>query len=100
MSEPPSPQLKGPESLIPKGETPKPQILCHLEDQGEPSAVVASLSPGAVLTKQDWENLLQDSEEPRPEEESPGPVIQQGSHQEASKTSQGLMEMQLETVQA
>ncbi|XP_066484063.1 zinc finger protein 219 [Tiliqua scincoides] len=107
VSEPPqSPLLKGPKSLSPKGETTTPQNVWHSEDQGEPprpklprrkrsldGALVASLSPGARPTKQDWESLSQ-------EEEFPGPVVQKGQHQEASKTGQSLMELQLEPVQA
>ncbi|CAI5790534.1 zinc finger protein 219 [Podarcis lilfordi] len=113
LPEPQSPQLKAPESLSPKGEMTKPQNLWHSEDQGElprpelprgkrtpDRAIVASLSPGAAPANQDWENLSQDSEEPRAEEELPAPKVQKGPHQETSKTGQGLMELQLEPVQA
>ncbi|XP_062993651.1 zinc finger protein 219 [Elgaria multicarinata webbii] len=108
-----SPQLKGPGSRSPKGETTKSQNLWHSEDQEEPprpelprgkrtpdGAVVASLSPRAAPAQQGWEGLSQDSTEPRPEEKLPGPMVQKGPHQEASKMGQGLMELQLEPVQA
>ncbi|XP_015265910.1 PREDICTED: zinc finger protein 219 [Gekko japonicus] len=112
ISEPQSPQRKETKALRPKGETTKLQKLWHLEDQEAPprpqrprrkqssvgAVVVTSLSPGA---KQDWDDLSQDSEEPLPEEELPGPLVPKGApHQEASKAGQGLMELQLEPVQA
>lgn len=103
---PQSPLLKGRKSLSPRGETTPPPNLWHSEDLGEAprpklprgkqspdGARVASLSPGARPAKQDWESLSQ-------EEELPGPMVQKGQHQEASKTGQGLMELQLEPVQA
>uniref|UniRef100_A0A8D0BQM6 Zinc finger protein 219 n=1 Tax=Salvator merianae TaxID=96440 RepID=A0A8D0BQM6_SALMN len=113
LSEPQSPQLKGSESLSPKGETTKLQNLWHLEDQEEHSranisrgkhtpdqAIVAKFSPGAKSAKKEWKSLSQDSEEPSPEEDFSDSHIQKGAHQEASKTGQGLMELQLEPVQA
>nr|XP_056719423.1 zinc finger protein 219 [Euleptes europaea] len=112
--EPPSPRLKETEPLSPKGEMTNLQKLWRLEDQDEPpgpemprrkrsagrGVVATGLSPGA---KQDWDSLSHDSEEPMPEEGSPGPLVPKGAaaaHQEASKAGQSLMELQLEPVQA
>ncbi|KAJ7313842.1 hypothetical protein JRQ81_005589 [Phrynocephalus forsythii] len=113
MPETQSLQLRGLEGLIPKGEGIKPQNLWHAEDQGKPplselprgrrspdGAIMASLSPGAAPAQQGWDDMSQDSEEPRTEEQLLGPVVQKGPHQEASKTGQGLMELQMEPVQA
>lgn len=112
ISQPRSPRLKETKSRSPKGEAAKVRKLWRLEDQDEPprpelprrkpssdgAVVVTSLSPGA---KQDWDDLSHDSEEPIPEEELPGPLVPKGAaHQEASKAGQGLMELQLEPVQA
>lgn len=106
-------ELKGPESPSPKGEISKSHNFWSSKDQedsrrlklpqGKQSsegAIIASLSSEAALNQQGWENLSQDSEEPSPQKELSGPLVQKGPHQEASKTGQGLMELKLEPVQA
>lgn len=108
-----SPQLRGLECLSPKGEGVKTQNRWRSEDQGEPpisklprgkrtpdGAIIASLSPGAAPGQQGWDDMSQDTEEARPEEKLLGSVVQKAPHQEATKTGQGLMELQMEPVQA
>ncbi|KAG8140292.1 hypothetical protein E2320_002988 [Naja naja] len=106
-------ELKDPEFPNPKGEISKTHNFWSSEDQedsrclmmpqGKPSsegAIIASLSSEAALNQQEWEeNLSQDSEEPKPEKELSGPLAPKGPHQEASKTGQGLVELQLEPQQ-
>ncbi|XP_026545537.1 zinc finger protein 219-like [Notechis scutatus] len=106
-------ELKGPESPSPKGEISKThnfwsskdqEVSCCLKlPQGKLSseeAIIASLPSETTLNQQGWEKLSQDSEEPKHEKELSGPLVRKGPHQEPSKTGEGIMELQLEQVQA
>ncbi|XP_070582695.1 zinc finger protein 219 [Erythrolamprus reginae] len=103
-------ELKEPESPSPRGEISKTQSFWSSEDKEDSrhlkvpqgsseGAIIASISSEAALNQQEWENLSQDSEEPKPEKELSGSLASKGPHQEASKTGQGLMELQLEPQQ-